>query len=241
MKTIAWALLLLVGLGLPVAGQEVEIVGCDATGSLTWTATPPPLYCGVETKWAWSHTWLPVLEWNRYVTNTVTSTTADLAAVWEQLAWLLRLLTGEAQQALFFRVVASTTPLAPPCATNAVRVINASTSELVNVETGLIENGSRLPLTNVALLAPGATSPVVAVVQDIPLPVAGVITNRLVPMMPPVEEGWYVSYAHEASNRLVESIVVPFGVPEKPVAVTVSNHSVTVTFEWFGFAGTIAY
>lgn len=242
MKT-PYALLILAFLAVSSPAQQVEIIGIDQFGTITWSNTPTPLYCGVEGKWDMRHTWLPLLDWNVLVTTPVTNTTTDVMALWEQLSAVLQNLTGgQEANALFFRVVASPSPLGPRYATNLIHVANASTSVLVNVEIGTIDSGAHTPITNLASLAQGTTSPAVPVVQDIPPPSVGTVTN-LIPMVivPPVQEGWYVSYEQNASNRLVESMVIPFGSPEKNVGVTVSNNSVTVRFEEFGFGWTTQY
>ena len=36
--------------------QEVQIIGFDQSGLLTWSNSPPPLYCGVEANWNLRHT-----------------------------------------------------------------------------------------------------------------------------------------------------------------------------------------
>ncbi len=238
---ILGALILVFGLIVSSAAQEVEIIGFDHSGLLTWSNTPPPVYCGVEVKWDLRHTWLPMQDWNLLVTGPLTNTTVDIKALWDQLSVLLPNLTGDGPHGLFFRIVASPSPLDPPYATNLVRVANASTSVLANVEIGLVESWSHNPITNLTSLVQGTTSPVVPVVQDIPLPTSGTMSNVVTLGGTSVQDGWYVSYEQNGSNRMVESSVVPFGDPEKNVGVTVSNASVTVTFEWFGFSGTRQY
>jgi len=241
MKSLAF--LLLLAAALSVAGQHVEIIGLDHSGTLTWSNTPPPLYCGVEAKWDLRHTWLPLGEWNLLAAGPVTNSAIPGDALWDQIDVLLRNLTGDGLHAVFFRVVASPDPLAPRYATNLVHITNASTSVLHNVAVGLKQDGSYAPaLTNFASLAPTTTTPAIPVWQEIVFS-SGDVTNVITPLTwpLPVPDGWYVSYDHTGSNRVVESMVLPFGEPEKNVGVTVSNESVTITFEWIGFSGTFPY
>jgi len=238
MKTLA--VLLVLAVPLLAASQQVEIIGFDHSGTLTWSNTPPPLYCGVETKWNMHHTWLPIQDWNLHVTTPVTNTAIALAELWDQVEMLSRNLGTDAPHGIFFRIVASPSPLGPRSATNLVQITNASTSVLAFVEIGLIESWSHNPITNWPTLAQGATTPGVPVVQDIPLP-----GSAIAPVMNlgelVTQEGWYVSYDHDGSNRVFESMVIPFGDPQKNISVTVSNASVSVLFEWFGFGGTFPY
>ena len=239
MKSLA-CLLLLVATAVPAAAQQVEIIGIDHTGMITWSNTPTPLYCGVEAVWNLNHTWLPLQDWNLHATTAVTNTTIAIADLWDQLDVLTRNLGTAKPHGLFFRIVASPSPLGPRYATNLVEIVNASTSVLANVEVGLIESWSHNPITNWPSLAQGASTPIVPVVQDIPLP-----GSAIAPVMNlgelVTQEGWYVSYDHDASNRVFESMVIPFGEPEKDILVTISNASVTALFEWFGLERTFPY
>ena len=132
-------------------------------------------------------------------------------------------------------------PIGPRYATNLITVVNASTSVLENVEIGSVDGGTQTPITNLLVLIQGASSLAVPVAQQIPVPNFGSVTNIITQLVvdPPMEEGWYVSYHQEGSNRVVESMVIPFGEPEKNVQVTVSNAAVTVLYEWLGFTGTL--
>ena len=240
MKTLATMVLIFSLTSLTVA-QKVEIIGLDHSGLISWSTTNQSLYCGLETKWNLQHTWLPIQEWNLLMTTPVTNTTVDISAVSDQISVILKNLTGDGLHGLFFRIVASTSPLGPSYATNLVRVVNTSTSVLTNVEIGLIENWSHNPLTNLTSLVQGETSPVIPVIQDIPLPTSGPI-SPVIPMVGvSVQDGFYLSYDHNGSNRLFESTVVSFGDPEKNVRMAVSNVSLTVTYEWLGFRGTRQY
>jgi hypothetical protein len=231
-------------LALPTSAQEVEIIGIDHFGTITWSNSPTPLYCGVEGKWDMGHTWLPMPDWDLLVTTPVTNTTSDVMALWEAIRGLVWNLSGGTEQAngLFFRVVASSSPLAPRYATNFVHVANASTSILANVEIGSIDNGSYTPITNLASLAQGSNSPPIPVAENITPPWLAPVTN-IVPMVvdPPLQEGWYVTYEQSGSNRVAQAPVLPFGKPEKNVTVTVSNDSVTITYQWYGLARTFPY
>ncbi len=240
MKTLA-AMVLIFSLTSLAVAQKVEIIGLDHSGLIAWSSTNQSLYCGLETKWNLQHTWLPIQEWNLLMTTPVTNTTVDINAVSDQISVILKNLTGDGLHGLFFRIVASTSPLGPSYATNLVRVVNTSTSVLANVEIGLIENWSHNPITNLTSLGQGDTSPIVPVVQDIPLPTSDPI-SVVVPMIGvSVQDGFYLSYDHNGSNRIFESTVVPFGDPEKNIRMTVSNVSIKVTYEWLGFSGTRQY
>jgi hypothetical protein len=240
MKIVSTLLIVFVLTSLAVA-QKVEIIGLDKSGLITWSTTNQSLYCGLETKWNLQHTWLPIQEWNLLMTSPVTNTTVDINSLWDQISLMLQNLTGNGLHGLYFRIVASTSPLSPSYATNFVRVINTSTSELANVEIGLIENWSHNPITNLASLVQGDTSLIVPVVQDIPLPTSDPI-SVVVPMVGvSVQDGFYLSYDHNGSNRMFESTVVSFGDPEKNIRMAVSNASLTVTYEWLGFRGMRQY
>jgi hypothetical protein len=224
MKSLA-CLLLFVAI-LPATAQKCEIIGFDHSGTLTWSNSLPPLYCGVEAKWDLRHTWLPLGEWNLLVTSSVTNSTVPGDALWDQLDVVLRNLTGDGLHAMFFRVVVSPSPLGPRYATNVVHVTNASTSVLDNITVGL-KHGEAYgsALTNFPSLLQDMSMPGVAVQQEIVF-MSGAITNVITPLLSwpfPVQDGWYLSYDQAGSNRLVESMVVPFGDPEKNVGVTVST------------------
>ena len=239
MKTLTTVLLF--SLALSSFSQQVVITGLDNAGLITWSTTNTPLYCGVETKWNLQHSWLPIQEWNLLMTSPVTNTTVDINALWDQISVMLQNLTGDGLHGLFFRIVASTSPLGPSYATNLVRVVNTSSSVLANVEIGLIENWSHNPITNLTSLVQGGTSPVIPVVQDIPLPTSGPISPIVPTVGISVQDGFYLSYDHNGSNRVFECSVIPFGDPEKNIRMAVSNASLTVTYEWFGFSGTRQY
>jgi hypothetical protein len=224
--------------------QEVEIIGFDQSGLLAWSNSPPPLYCGVEANWNLRHTWLPLSDWNVYVTSAVTNgmRDIDLDSLWNAIRNINTVLGGETANGMFFRVVASPTPLGPRYATNLLQVTNAGTSVLDNVEIGLIHSWAHNPITNLTSLAQGAASPVVALVQEIPVPTTGTVTNIVaMPSGLAVQEGWYVAYGQTSSNRVIESRVIPFGEPEKNIDVSVSNESYTVTFRWLGLTRTFPY
>ena len=240
MKTLAIMILIFSLTSLAVA-QNVEIIGLDHSGLISWSTTNTPIYCGVEAKWNLHHTWLPIQEWNLLMTSPVTNTTVDINSLMDQISALIRTLTGDDLHGIYFRIVASSSPLGPTYATNLIRVINTSTSVLANVEIGLIENWSHNPITNLTSLVQGETSPVIPVVQEIALPTSSVISVVVPTVGISVQDGFYLSYDHNGSNRMFESTVVPFGDPEKNIRVAVSNASLTVTFEWFGFSGTRQY
>ena len=239
MKSLA--ILLLCAVAVPATAQQVEIIGFDHSGVLTWSNTPPPLYCGIETKWNMKHTWLPLQDWNLHVTTPVTNTTIEIADLWDQLEMLTRNIVFDVDfEGLFFRVVASPSPLGPRYATNQIQITNASTSVLANVEIGLVEGWTHNPITNWPSLAQGASTPVIPVVQDIHPP-----GSELAPLMNMGElvtqEGWYVSYDHDGSNQVFESVVLAFGEPEKNILMTVSNASLTIHLEWLRFEQTFPY
>jgi len=237
MRTLAVFLLLCCA--LPCAAQHLAITDLDNTGVLTWEITTP-LYCGVECKWNLQHTWLPWSEWNTLMTGGVAHATLDLDEMMGMIRNLCLSLDCEAPQGLFFRVVASSSSLDLPLATNLVHLANASTSVLANVEIGSLDSGTRNAITNIPLLAPASRSPNIPVVQEIPLPQLSP-TNIIDLVQQPLRDGWYVSYEHYASNRIIESLVLPFGPLEKHVAVTVSNQSATASYEWVTFRHTLTY
>ena len=132
--------LLLLAMTARGVAQQVEIIGFDPSGMLTWSNTPPPLYCGIETKWNMNHTWLPLQDWSLHATTPVTTTTIAIAALWNQLEMLTRNIVFDVDfQGLFFRIVASPSPLGPRYATNQIQITNASTSVLANIEIGMVE------------------------------------------------------------------------------------------------------
>lgn len=241
MKSLFFALAVF---AMPALAQSVKIIGIDYSGMITWSNSATPLYCGVEGKWNMNHTWLPMPDWNVRVSTPLTNTSTDVMALWNTIKGLAWNLSGGTEQAdgLFFRVVAASSPLAPRYATNVIHVANASSFALTDVEIGSINNGNRSAIMHLALLAQGANSPPIPVAQDITPPRLTSVTN-IVPVVaaPPLQEGWYVTYEHSGSSRLAQAPVFPFGAPEKNVLVTVSNESVTITYQWFRLTRTFSY
>ena len=111
---------------------------------------------------------------------------------------------------------------------------------LDNVEIGAITNWSFSVITNLTSLAQGASSPIVPVVQEIPL-TGFTISPRVGGIVSPIQEGWYLSYDQGGSNHVVELSVVCFGPQDKNVGVTVSNQSVSISLEWLRVSGSFPY
>jgi hypothetical protein len=174
------------------------------------------------------------------MTETTGSVQMDLDTMWYAISGLNDYLPL-GLQGFFFRVVSSASPLVPRLATNYVHVVNASTSVLTNVAIGLKDAGATVPAsTNFPILAPSATTPRVAVWQEIE-PGLGSLTNLIALSTTPLADGWYLSYDQDGLHHVVDASVFPFGTPNKNVDVTISNQSVTATFEWFSGTMTISY
>ena len=117
--------------------------------------------------------------------------------------------------------------------------MNVSTSVLTSVTLGLKQGGASVPLTNFPTVVQMATTDVVRVWSPFPWPPP----DNIVPMnnIGDIQDGWYVSYGHDGSNRVFQLQVLPFGPVEKNILLTVSNNSWTVDCEWLRLTGTRPY
>jgi hypothetical protein len=195
--------------------------------------------------WNLNYTWLamgsePPL-WNVLVTQQVSSIHVEgnvLSSIWDQVQVLGQAL-NDPPQGMFFRIVTSTEPLGLQSLANGLYVMNSSTSVLSNVTFGEKHLGGYNPTTNIGHLAQSETSQVFKV-WEVWNPAGG---GSTVPMASPtpVQEGWYVSYDQNGSNRVAEGSVLPFGPTEMNVILTVSNSAVTVKPDWLTISWTLNY
>lgn len=228
---------LIFGYGMSASCQSEPIITDFSPQMLTWTNRQTNTYCDIEWVCNLKHEWIPFGA-NLLTTQAVTSVTSadmdQLQAMLTQFHWLLRNAPNGTSVGDFFRVVSSEQPIQPYVFTNTLRLSNVSTSVLVNVTFGLKQDGSDVPLTNLPSVLPTATTDMVDVWSQFPSPAAPIIIGS-------VQNGWFVSYDHNGSNRVSQYNVMPIGPIEKNVLLTVSNNSLTVDCEWVGLTQTVMY
>ncbi len=95
-----------------------------------------------------------------------------------------------------------------------------------------------MPITNFPTVPQMATTDVVQVREAYPPPSPPIAS--LVPL-DDVQDGWFISYDHNGSNRVFQSGVMPVGPIEKNILLTVSNNSLTVDAEWLRLTQTRLY
>lgn len=233
-------LVLIAGYALTASCQlEPIITDFRPLTSFTWTNRQANTYCDLEWLGNLEHEWV-TFGFNLQATQSVTSIDMDaFQSVLEQIDWLFRNAPEGMFVGRFFRVVASDQPILPRSFTNALRLVNVSTSVLTSVTLGLKQGGAFVPLTNFPTVVQMATTDLVRVWSAYPWPTPNVI----VPMgsIGDILEGWYASYNHDGSNRVFQSQVMPFGPVEKNILLTVSNNSATVDLEWLGLTQTRPY
>jgi hypothetical protein len=237
-----WPALLLLICGYAItASCQLEPIITDfrPLTSFTWTNRQANTYCDLEWMGNLEHEWVPC-GLNLQATQTVTSIDMDaFQAALAQIDFLFRNAPEGMFVGRFFRVVASEQPLQPRSFTNALRLVNVSTSVLTSVTLGLKQGGASVPLTNFPSVVQMATTDLVRVWSPYPLPTPDVI----VPMgnIGDIQDGWYASYDHDGSNRVFQLQVMPFGPVEKNILLTISNNSATVECEWLRLTQTRPY
>lgn len=242
MKTTSGILLVILAYTTIMPAQQPQITRFDPVGDFTWTNAETNVYCGVEVSWNLNYTWLAMgfepATWNVLVTQQVSSAhSSSLTSLWAQVQALGQVLS-DPPQGMFFRIVSSPEPLGAQSVTNGLHVVNASTSLISNLTFGLKHYGGYNSITNIGQLAQTETSQTCQVYGDWN-PGGGSIAPMV--SMTPVQEGWYVSYDHGGSTRVVEGNVIPFGPPERGLLLTVSNAAVTIKPEWLRFSWVLNY
>jgi len=215
-------ILLVVGYAITASCQlEPVITDFRPLTTLTWSNRQVNTYCDIEWLCNLNHEWIPCGS-NLQATQAVSSVDiSGFQLLLPQIQWLLRNAPDGTPAGLFFRVVASEQPIQPRSFTNALRLVNVSTSVLTSITFGLKEGGASVPLTNFPAVVQMATTDVVRVWSPFPWPPPNVIG----PMgdIGEIQDGWYVSYGHDGSNRVFQLQVLPFGPVEKNILLTVSN------------------
>lgn len=237
------ALLLLISGYAFTASCQLEPVITDfqPMTTLTWSNRQANTYCDIEWLGNLEHEWVP-FGFNLQATQAVTSIDMNtFQMVLEQIDWLIRNAPEGMFVGRFFRVVASEQPLQPRSFTNALRLVNVSTSVLTSVTFGLKQGGAFVPLTNFPSVVQMATTDVVRVWSPYPSYTPFSPTDPPVVPIGDVQDGWYVSYGHDGSNRVFQLQVMPFGPVEKNILLTVSNNSATVDCEWLRLTQTRPY
>ena len=233
-------ILLVVGYAFTAFCQlEPVITDFQPMTTLTWSNRQANTYCDLEWLGNLEHEWVPC-GFNLQATQTVTSINLDtFQNALQQIDFLFRNAPEGMFVGRFFRVVASEQPIQPRSFTNALRLVNVSTSVLTSVTLGLKQGGASVPLTNFPTVVQMATTDVVRVWSPYPWPPP----DNIVPMdnIGDIQDGWYVSYGHDGSNRVFQLQVWPFGPVEKNILLTVSNNSWTVDCEWLRLTGTFLY
>jgi hypothetical protein len=233
-------LLLIFGYAITASYQlEPVITDFQPMTTLTWSNRQANTYCDLEWLGNLEHEWVP-FGLNLQATQTVTSIDLDIfQAALAQIDFLFRNAPDGMFVGRFFRVVSSEQPIQPRSFTNALRLVNVSTSVLTSVTMGLKQGRAFVPLTNFPLVVQMATTDVVRVWSPYPWPPP----DNIVPMdnIGDIQDGWYASYGHDGSNRVFQLQVMPFGPVEKNILLTVSNNSATVDLEWLGLTQTRPY
>ena len=229
-------LLLIFGYAITASCQlEPVITDFQPLTTLTWSNRQANTYCDLEWLGNLEHEWVPC-GLNLQATQTVTSIDLDIfQAALTQIDWLLRNAPDGMFVGRFFRVVSSEQPIQPRFFTNALRLVNVSTSVLSAVTLGLRQGGTSVPLTNFPTVVQMATTDVVRVWSPFPIPPTTIIVPG------EVQDGWFVSYEHDGSNRGRQFQVLPFGPVEKNIMLTVSNNSLTIDLQWIRLMGTFLY
>lgn len=233
-------LLLIFGYAITASGQlEPIITDFRPLTTLTWTNRQVNPYCEIEWRSNMEHEWLP-FGLNLQATQTVTSIDMDaFQAMLEQIHWLYRNAPDGTVAGNYFRVVSSEQPIQPRSFTNALRLVNVSTSVLTSVTLGLRQGGASVPLTNFPTVVQMATTDVVRVWSSFPTtPQTNIVAMDIID---DVQDGWFVSCAHNGSNHVFQLQVLPFGPIEKNISLTVSNNSATVNLEWLRLTQTRPY
>jgi len=229
--------LLVVGYAITASCQlEPVITDFQPMTTLTWSNRQANTYCDIEWLCNLNHEWIPGGS-NLQATQAVSSVDiSGFQLLLPQIQWLLRNAPDGTPAGLFFRVVSSEQPIQPRSFTNALRLVNVSTSVLTSVTLGLRQGGTSIPITNFPSIVQMATTDVVRVWSPFPPP----STTIIVPIGE-VQDGWYVSYGHDGSNRSRQFQVMPFGSVEKNILLTVSNNSLTIDLQWIRLMGTFLY
>lgn len=233
-------ILLVVGFAIPASCQvEPIITDFRPWTSFTWTNRQANTHCDIEWVCNLEHEWVPC-GLNLQATQAVTSIDVDalnaFQALIEQLQWLYRNAPDGTYVGNFLRVACSENPIEPRPFTNALRVVNVSTSVLTSVTMGLKQGGASVPLTNFPELIQMATTDVVRVWSPYPTPPPTIVLP-----IGEVQDGWYVAYGHDGSNHVFQLEIMPFGPVEKNILLTVSNNSATVELEWLRLTQTRSY
>ena len=230
--------LLIFGYVIPASCQSEPIITDFSPQTLTWTNQQPNTYCDIEWNCNLNHEWVGT-GLNQLTTQAVTTVDIDaLHNLAEQVQWLCRNAPEGTYAGFFLRVASSEQPIQPHVFTNSLRLSNVSTSVLENITFGLKQNWSYVPLTNFPSVLPMATTDMINVWSPFPNP-----TDPNPPVYPigTVQNGGYVSYDHNGSNRVSQIDIMPVGPIEKNILLTVSNNSLTVNLEWLRLTQTKIY
>lgn len=232
-------LLLIFGYVIPASCQLEPVITYFSPQTLAWTNQETNTYCDIEWLDNLEHEWVP-FGLNLQATQTVTSIDLDIfQAALAQIDFLFRNAPEGMFVGRFFRVVASEQPIQPRSFTNALRLVNVSTSVLTSVTLGLKQGWSQMPSTNFPSVPPMATTDMVCVWA--PYPATSPPPSPIIVPIIGVQNGWFVSYDHDGSNRVFETEVMPVGPVEKNILLTVSNNSLTIDLEWLRLTQTRPY
>ena len=218
------AVLLLLAAAVPATAQQPKITGFTGD-TITWTNAETNVYCGVEWTMDLQYTWFPFMSssWDLLATSSVQSVALELDVL-QAIAFPSDVLRQK-MLSHFFRVAVFDSPGNYVVVTNWISIHNQSTSTLENAAIGYkTVGGVFTPYTNIPSLSPTEATPYVPVSEDYgPLDTIAGSSDW---------EGWYVAYDHYGSNRIMGTIVFPFGPTRKDVSVTVSNIGAQIHFEW---------
>jgi len=232
-------LLLIFGYAITASCQLEPVITYFSPQTLTWTNQETNTYCDIEWVCNLKHEWIGSGQ-NLLTTQAITSVNiAPLTNLAEQVQWLCRNAPEGSFAGFFLRVASSGQPIQPHVFTNSLRLSNVSTSILENVTFGLKRGWSQMPSTNFPTVLPMATTDMVCVWA--PYPSTSSPPSPIIVPIIGVQNGWFVSYDHDGSNRVFETEVMPVGPVEKNILLTVSNNSLTVDLEWLRLTQTRLY
>lgn len=211
----------LVAVPLVAGAQVASIAGFASDGLLTWSTDSTNVVCRLD--WnidlAWS--WMPIL--------TDIDATSDVNTVAIPLDAFRNLETpfpevNRRMHTQFFRIVCSTSPLYRVMVTNRVRVMNAGTSDLMDVSFSLGDDFHRVAVTNLDDLGAGEMTPYIT-------------------LQTPYSawDDWFVNYTHDGVPREAAMSMLLIGPFPKHATLTVSNDCYLIDLEWLNWQGKIEY
>jgi len=228
---------------LPATAQNPVITDFNTNGFVTWTN--PDTNAFFTTDWTWNlgYTWIEMDSMAQATQHLMHTSVWDVGNPGEDLEDVLMTfrsyaeLFGDRTDSLFVRIRISPDEHMSGWVTNWIRVSNASTSALENIEFGLESGiGNRFDRKSVVLLPPHTNTAFHEVSFAWPDNLFNVIGHELSPVR------YYVTYTQNGNLRdFVTDRIMPIGPPRKEITFVVSNNSYTVKCEWLPIGITQQY